>query len=634
MRLYVLLLAAYPRKTNIQLSENQQQFLTNRYPMLDKYVWRVLFLALFATASLAIPSITSSGPSCHDGVPHELERAHLRNLRMEPGQESSLILGDTKYEQLTCIGFNSTLGLLSATIEIKLPSGFGGGLCTKGSFEYVRFWVSYDNVMWKEIGLAMVNTHDILNSLDCKKQPTKPLIYTLSIRFTPDRKPCQHPVLPQIRATLSWNALPPINPFGVPMRGNSLQETIQSPLIPPPPTVMSTGLESNLSIDHECLPDDVGEGYSDRCTPDQEVFDIGRTQDPDAELAATANVDFEELTCLGLDWGLRSLVATVRVKQKQGYSATPCQNHRFEYVSFWADWNDNCEWVFLGTTKFNVHDFSTSPGTGLVYTALMPVDVSKFSAPCNQAKIARVRAALAFNQVPPEPPVVAPRGNYIEKHVHLKPHDRIDLNIPGIHMIGNVPLQLIQTAPDIPNSGMTLPNAFVVGRGLADPSHANRPCPFGGKIVITGESFIGHSYRLMARPYPPPLGDLNYPGLPVIQSVDFVDLLNPDGHEELLPSAEGYFKYRHPLNNQGNVLSWWYPQQSGNWQIRLEMAQYSQMTNKYEHEGYSPWYNVLVNLVGPSAYLDIEGTECNGIKIDKEITGKFTATSPYLGDLT
>jgi hypothetical protein len=54
-------------------------------------------------------------------------------------------------------------------------------------------------------------------------------------------------------------------------------------------------------------------------------------------------------------------------------------------------------------------------------------------------------------------------------------------------------------------------------------------------------------------------------------------------------------------------------------------------TGVYIHEGYTPWYMVLVNLKNPPpyAYLDIEGTECNDITMNDEMSGKFLATSAY-----
>jgi hypothetical protein len=66
----------------------------------------------------------------------------------------------TMYEQLVCIGYNATMNLLEATIEIKRFNGFDGGLCTNGSTEYVRFYVDYGSG-WVDVGIAKLNTHVI-----------------------------------------------------------------------------------------------------------------------------------------------------------------------------------------------------------------------------------------------------------------------------------------------------------------------------------------------------------------------------------------------------------------------------------------------------------------------------------------
>jgi hypothetical protein len=99
----------------------------------------------------------------------------------------------------------------------------------------------------------------------------------------------------------------------------------------------------------------------------------------------------------------------------------------------------------------------------------MPVDVRNFSAPCNQTKIARVRAALAYNEVPPTPPAVAPRGNFLEAHVHLQPYIKPNNpNQPDIRYIGNVDVQNIDTTAT--GTGMTLKgiDVPVTFSGIAD----------------------------------------------------------------------------------------------------------------------------------------------------------------------
>ena len=593
--------------------------------MLDNHLWRAMLLAVLALAGLA--SSFETLPSC-SGVLALNRSRFLETTSNKPGEE--VTFSNTLFEELTCLGYNPALNLLSATIQVKLPFGFNGDLCTNGSFEYVRFWVNYGSG-WNNAGLASVNTHDILDSEDCLRNSTKPLYYTISTKFQPEQERCEAPILPRVRATLSWNAVPS-GPFDDPLWGNTLEESIQ-PLATQlnlSPTVIYTGLNSNTSVDYMDYPyaSHVIEQHPNECAKDQAVFSVAtRNDDLDTLPADSQSVLFEEVTCLGLDWALSSLVATVRVKQRRGYFATPCQNNSFEYVSFWADWNDTCSWTYLGTTRFNVHDFDTAPSTGLVYTAVMPVDLRNFSAPCNVTKIARVRAALAFNKKPPPPPEVAPRGNFIETHVHLQPFSFINTTAPFIRLIGNVPLQQIETGTGSPISGMTLPSAMVVGSGFADPSgDHSRPCPFGGTIIIRGDPVVGHSYRLLVRPYPPP--DPNYPGLPVTSGIEVVDLALPNPIVTLYPTADGYFDYLPLLNNFENTLSFWTPAQ-GAWQIRLEMAHLS--NGVYQHEDYTPWYMVLVNQNNPipQAYVDIFGTSCNNIGIGTLLTGTFYATSSY-----
>src|SRR5665811_329384 len=118
------------------------------------------------------------------------------------------IVGNTKYEELTCIGFNPNLNQLEATVPIKLPIGYGGGLCQAGSTEYVRFFIDYGGG-WEDAGMVSVNVHDIPNTNDCARKQTKPLVYVLTQPIEPKRDSCGQPVLPRVRGILSWNAPPP-----------------------------------------------------------------------------------------------------------------------------------------------------------------------------------------------------------------------------------------------------------------------------------------------------------------------------------------------------------------------------------------------------------------------------------------
>src|ERR1041384_13305 len=54
------------------------------------------------------------------------------------------IQGNTTYEQIGCVGFQPQFHRLEAVVFIKQSSGYGGGVCSNGSQEYVRFYLSYD----------------------------------------------------------------------------------------------------------------------------------------------------------------------------------------------------------------------------------------------------------------------------------------------------------------------------------------------------------------------------------------------------------------------------------------------------------------------------------------------------------
>ena len=115
---------------------------------------------------------------------------------------------NTKYEELTCVGFNPAKNLLEATIAIKLPYGYGGNLCSPGTMEYVRFFADYGSG-WEDIGLTGVNVHNIPTEKDCEKNTNKPLMYIATLKFRPKRDCCDKPILPRIRAILSWQWIPP-----------------------------------------------------------------------------------------------------------------------------------------------------------------------------------------------------------------------------------------------------------------------------------------------------------------------------------------------------------------------------------------------------------------------------------------
>ena len=127
--------------------------------------------------------------------------------------------GDTSYEELKCVGYDPQRRHLTGILTVKLPNGYSGDLCKKGSNEYVAFW-EWDEIeaMWLYLGTAVVNVHDIQGI------PNDGLQYAVSLGgdFAHRRWPCTGgPSEARIRAILSWEDPPPShNPNWVPKWGN------------------------------------------------------------------------------------------------------------------------------------------------------------------------------------------------------------------------------------------------------------------------------------------------------------------------------------------------------------------------------------------------------------------------------
>jgi hypothetical protein len=162
-------------------------------------------------------SVKASAQSARGKLPPR-ERTHFKrllvanpnyfgNLAGSPFKPVKIIAGNTTFEEVNCLGYNPSLDLLEATVQVKLPNGFDGDLCSPGSNEYVRFYVDYGSG-WVDAGLVSFNTHDLPNQLDCAAEPDKPLSYVLTQPLDPQRNFCFFPELPKVRAILSWNVQP------------------------------------------------------------------------------------------------------------------------------------------------------------------------------------------------------------------------------------------------------------------------------------------------------------------------------------------------------------------------------------------------------------------------------------------
>lgn len=300
------------------------------------------------------------------------------------------VSNDTTFEELTCVGYNPDLGILEAVIHIKQPSGYLGDNCSPGSYEYIRFYVD-NGSGFQDVGLVAINVHDLPNGADCAKQANKPLSYAASVPYSPpNAEDCDDPVLPLVRAILSWQSIPTSPTFPVTW-GNSLDRHIQLkpgpttifdviedlfedgvlpiaakeklamvpsiPIPPPDPAPLTLAQLAALYGGKENLVPAHRFGYAEvQSVLSAPAVSSGQVAGKMAEFASlkidwsaviaslegeNADVEYEQLDCLGLEGmpGFERLVATFRIKQDVGYSGNLCSAGSYEYVAFWADWD-------------------------------------------------------------------------------------------------------------------------------------------------------------------------------------------------------------------------------------------------------------------------------------------------------
>lgn len=434
-----------------------------------------------------------------------IERAHFKSLLLQnPNyfgtllkddplyqlfQPVNVFSGNTTYEQLTCVGYNPQLKTLAAIIKINQNGGYSGGACTAGSKEYVRFYIDYyRNGVWKDLGVSNFDSHDFNHSAN------NPLCYAANIAFEPDVQHCcdDEPVLPIVRAILSWNTQPPANqPFHSPVWGNVLDVNIQiAPAngwfcwfkkyftqaqldIKPEQIELLT---KQLPVAACAFKNEVKEqvnlvelvkSYGDKVQPERAAYTTVvqalQSGTPSIELYYTFkelgwdiskinqfifesqfNTSFEEVNCVGLNRDSSRLYATVLQKSSYGYAGSLCNPGSREYVAFYMDFGSG--WQYMGTSSVEVHDVPV-PAGGLSYHVELPVNLAPYQAQlCSNTSFAKVRAILSWNQLPPinDPNYVAPWGDWEEAWVEIRYREVVGNN-PIIQTIGTIPVEKINS---------------------------------------------------------------------------------------------------------------------------------------------------------------------------------------------
>lgn len=432
---------------------------------------------------------------------------------------------NTKYEQLATFGLYPEQDMLEAFIDVKLPYGYMGDLCSPGSYEYVRFFVDWNadgdyNDADEDVGFSQVNVHDIPNTQTLCLSVTKPLTYSAYLTIDPNKWYCETPRLVRVKAVLSWQDIPtPGNPDYIPVWGNALEKWVQ---IAPKPLLVakeeifmadeivknpyilqyeSSDLLEKIALDPQELKliyrnKDVSElrfGFSEISQKikgtSEDLKELSITYDN--YIIDSSNTRYEQLNSVGLNYDLDELAAQVTVKLPYGYSGDLCSKGSMEYVAFWIYIRDQiegmCRWYYVGTAAVNVHDIGSIPADGLYYALRMPANLNDLKDTCSNPVVLKVRGILSWG-TPPSPtnPDYTPVwGNRVERNIQLKPGtysggDRV----PFISVVGGMAVESISG-----NLHSVIPST--IGSGYANgPSvyggYNAKESPFGGTIAICG----------------------------------------------------------------------------------------------------------------------------------------------------
>lgn len=611
---------------------------------------------------------------------------YFGNLPQSKLKPELLIKKEIAFEDISCVGFNPDQDMLYAIIRIKRETGYGGSLCSSGSYEYVRFYVDWNGNgnftdEGEDLGVASVNVHDIPGN--------KPLTYCVQLKINPLKHPCFSPQKVQVRAILAWNAIPPSNtPDYTPVFGEVEDRWIQ---IKPSPFYLSDFVDKlKIKIEPELLKDiniskEIGEPpflttselkvlYKGMDVPEHriEVKQVSLLKKQlqknanitlfnpagipsliseelqaglESALKAPLDVKYEELRCVGLQYDQDALAAVFTVKLSCGFSGGLCTQGSQEYVAFWADWDNTGTFdELLGITTVNVHDIPDIPAGGLQYAVNLPIDLASKRRSCTDPKVVRIRAILSWEVQPsPTDPDFDPIwGNRIDTLIQIKPGVTIPpgVQIPYISAVGNMAVM------DIDTNGYANGTSILSGFTALDS-------PFGGTVTICGHISNAPNLSAGAAPlkYYVAYRKVGEPSWINIANKFQITITESTGsiwhqyHVDQMIDAEGYYTYQEDLAiNPPTDLTMLFVEGfvMGKWNTRgLEDGLYEVKICLKTPTGDVDSNIVKVYLDNTPPHADITITEfevggvsnpatpCGRFPVGAKIKGKFTATDAH-----
>ncbi len=589
---------------------------------------------------------------------------------------------NVKYEGISNFGLYPEQDTLEAFIDVKLPYGYSGDLCTAGSYEYVRFYMDWNADgdyadAGEDMGLTSVNVHDVPNATNSCLPYAKPLTYAAYLKINPVKYECERPRLVRTKAILSWQNPPTAgNPGFVPVWGNVVEKTVQ--IEPKPMLVIKP--EIILSDDYLLNP-----YYKEFGTADMQPKPILKSEDlkrlyaeksvselrsgfselslkindsPDSVKALVADypdyvaekssVQYERLNTAGLNYDLDELAAQITIRLPYGYSGDLCTAGSYEYVAFWLYvWDQveqRCSWRYMGTASVNVHDIQSIPSAGLEYAVRLPANLNTLKNKCDTPVVLKMRAILSWG-TPPSPysPDYTPVwGNRAERNIQLKPNNGSSTtgSVPFISVVGGMAIESISG-----NSQSVIPSAFGSG-------YANGPSVYGGNNAL--ESPFGREIAICGHISNPPNNPTEAMKLQYrvqyrkVGSTTWHNLENSfkiwisewDGaswnmYSKTQVPASGFYKYEEdttlPIQKfvEGNIFGHWYSQNAiegdGLYQIQAVVYNPSTALTTYSNLVY-----VMVDNTRPESSISLVAGACTQFYVGDIVSGNFKAWDKHI----
>jgi hypothetical protein len=599
-------------------------------------------------------------------------------MALEGFQPVEKMVANTHYEELTCLGFHPETNTLRAVVVMKQTSGYIGGPCTEGSKEYVRFYIDYDHDgSWIDVGVVNFDAHNL--------PITEPLHYGVALQIQPEKQSCcdEDPVLPLVRAILSWNLEPPANqPNWLPPWGNKLEANIQ---IKPSTSIFcylkknleKIGVKVNiedlkpviqpeeLKWKHPPLTDSpilqLMKLYAGKVEPERTTYKhlyamakvpaqpevlqtinllkankININKITSFLLEPNFNTHYEEVKCVGLDRNLNLLHAGILVKKPYGYSGDLCYTGSKEYVAFYMDFGAG--WQYMGTSSVTVHDIPQIPGDGLWYNVALPVSLSKYQKKWCITGKAKVKAILSWSTppTPNDPDHVAHWGDWEEAYVEIRP---LPPNVPEGKM-----LPVIETLGGMPISTI---NNNGYANGTSSSGLTGIDSPFDGKIVVTGQityapdksapSVSAIKYRLMVKKPGESIAKPSHQKFWIYVTEIIGAVMYPQTGQQMIPDTDGWMEYQPDYTGPDftfvaeNVLAVYVPTEEGLHETYIEIWDPNTSTSAKSN-------TVKFRVDKKTPEVDIEITSgtgnCGFFKKGDIISGTFSMKSTHCYSLT